>query len=59
MSDFKYSIGQELNVISKDRNVNGLKVRVVSRESDETANWYRVSGVGIHMHLTFFEDQLA
>ena len=59
MSDFKYSIGQELSVISNDRALSGLKVRVASRESDETANWYRVSGVGIHMHLTFFEDQLA
>jgi hypothetical protein len=58
MREFKYCIGQELSVISNDRNLTGMKVRIISRESDETANWYRVSSASIRVHLTFFEGQL-
>jgi hypothetical protein len=58
VSTFRFSIGQEVSVISQDRGLDGMKVRIISRESDESAKWYLVTGVGIHVRLSFFEDQL-
>jgi hypothetical protein len=56
---FKFDVGQEVNVLSKDRKLSGLRVQIISRDSDEEMRWYYVSGVGIHAHLSFYEDQLS
>jgi hypothetical protein len=58
VSTFRFSIGQEVSVISQDRGLDGMKVRIISRESDESAKWYLVTEVGVHVRLSFFEDQL-
>ena len=71
MSNFKFIVGQEVKVLSKDRNLNGKTVKIVAR-GDLTfengnkipshlmaARWYKVTGEGIHESLSFFEDQLS
>ena len=56
---FKFNIGDVVNVISQDRNICGMKVRIISRYSDGMSpNWYLVTGDGIKVRLSFFEDQL-
>ena len=55
---FKFNIGDVVSVISQDRSLSNMKVRIISRESDGTDNWYKVTGESIHVHLSFFEDQL-
>jgi len=65
MSDFKYIVGQVVQVISKERNLNGKNVKVLTRHQSAwddlddgiERNWYKVSGDDIHS-LSFFEDQL-
>lgn len=62
MIPFKFIVGQDVKIKSKDRNLGGKVVRVVSRgtteEHEPPENWYKVKGDGIHEYLSFFEDQL-
>ncbi len=57
---FKFQVGQEVTVISADRNLSGMAVRIITREPGDgtTPNWYRVSGFNVRVHLAFYEDQL-
>jgi hypothetical protein len=55
---FKFDVGQEVNVLSKDRTLSGLRVRILARDSDEFNHWYWVAGIGINVRLSFYEEQL-
>lgn len=62
MGNFKYIVGQEVKILSKDRNLNGKTVKISARFgealSTESERWYKVTGDGIASSLSFFEDQL-
>jgi hypothetical protein len=56
---FKFSTGQTVTVLSKDRNLNGKMVKVIACGTSDGGRWYHVSGTGIHRYLAFFEEQLT
>jgi hypothetical protein len=56
---YKFNIGDVVSVISQDRNISGLRVRIISRYSDGMSpNWYLVASEGIKVRLSFYETQL-
>jgi hypothetical protein len=59
MSTYKFEVGDVVSVISQDRTLSCLRVRIISRYSDGMSPpWYLVAGDGIKVRLSFFEDQL-
>ena len=58
MSEFKFIVGQEVRVITKDRNLKGGVYKIASRYAHEAGNAYKIIGPGILASLSFFETQL-